>query len=80
MTRYLVTLDTPAGMAELEVPTTLGPCAAARRAVVCAAASAWGDLPDIACVSSVNLSDDADAFRPTTPATLVDIPRHITPR
>ena len=29
---YLVTLDTPQGRAELEVPTTLGPDAAGRRA------------------------------------------------
>lgn len=49
--RYLVVLDTPKGVYELEVPSFLGPNTAKRRAVFTAAASRWGDLPEIKVLS-----------------------------
>jgi hypothetical protein len=44
---YTVTLDTPSGIAQLDVPSTLGPDAAKRRAFFTACALGWGDLDDI---------------------------------
>jgi hypothetical protein len=49
---YLVTLDTPKGRAELEVPTTLGPDAAGRRAWMTALQLRWGDVDEITVVSA----------------------------
>ena len=49
---YLVTLDTPKGRAELEVPTTLGPDAAGRRAWMTAVQLRWGDVDEITVVST----------------------------
>jgi len=49
---YLVTLDTPQGRAELEVPTTLGPDAARRRAWMTAIQLRWGDVDEITVVST----------------------------
>ena len=42
LVRYLVELDTPNGSGSMEVPTTLGPEAAERRAVVAAASIGFG--------------------------------------
>jgi len=39
---YLVQIDTPEGIGEMEVPTTLGPEAAERRALVTAASIRFG--------------------------------------
>lgn len=60
ITRYLVTVDTPAGRAELEVPSTLGPEAAGRRAFWAAAAQRWGDLGEITVTSICEISDDEE--------------------
>ena len=49
---YLVTLDTPHGRAELEVPTLLGPDAAERRAWMTAVRLRWGDIDQITVVST----------------------------
>lgn len=49
---YLVTVDTPRGRAELEVPTTRGPDAAGRRAWMTAVALRWGDVDEITVVST----------------------------
>lgn len=49
--RYLVTLDTPMGQAQLEVPSFLGPNTAKRRAHMTACAIGWGDLPEVKVVS-----------------------------
>lgn len=48
---YLVTLDTPNGRGEIEVPTFMGPDAAGRRAVVAAMGQGWGDFDSITVVS-----------------------------
>jgi len=45
--RYLVKLDTPKGVWELEVPSFLGPNTAKRRAFMTAVASHWGDLNEV---------------------------------
>lgn len=45
--RYLVKLDTPKGVYELEVPSFLGPHSAKRRAFMTAVASHWGDLNQV---------------------------------
>lgn len=42
--RYLITLDTPLGQGQIEVPSFLGPEVAARRAHISACAIGWGDL------------------------------------
>jgi hypothetical protein len=52
---YLVVLDTPNGRGEIEVPSTLGPDAAGRRARIAAIASGWGDMDDVIVVSVVAL-------------------------
>jgi hypothetical protein len=49
---YLVTIDTPQGRAELEVPTLLGPAAAERRAWMTAVQLRWGDVDEITVVST----------------------------
>jgi hypothetical protein len=54
---YLVTLDTPNGMAQLDVPSMMGPEAAGRRAHISACAIGWGDIDEIT-VTSVEISDD----------------------
>lgn len=50
---WTVTLRTPHGMAELDVPTTLGPDAASRRAHMAACSLGWGDLDTITVESVV---------------------------
>lgn len=49
--RYLVTLDTPRGQGQIEVPTFQGPEAAGRRAHMGACAQGWGDLDEVKVVS-----------------------------
>jgi hypothetical protein len=44
---WTVTLATPNGPGALDVPTTLGPDAASRRAVMTAASVGWGDLDEL---------------------------------
>jgi hypothetical protein len=44
---WTVTLDTPQGQAQLDVPTSLGPDAAERRAILAAASLRWGDIDEI---------------------------------
>jgi len=52
--KYLVTLAIgKRKVAQLEVPSFLGPDAAGRRAVMTAAAMRWADLPDIKVMSSL---------------------------
>lgn len=55
---YLVTIDTPQGRAELEVPTLLGPAAAERRAWMTAVQLRWGDLDEITVVSTELLTGE----------------------
>ena len=50
--RYVITIGTPNGPGVLEVPTTLGPEAAARRALVTAMAIGWGE-PDELTVDDI---------------------------
>jgi len=52
---FVVTLDTPGGVGELEVPTTLGPDAAGRRAWAMGLAMGWGDVHEITVTSVVDL-------------------------
>ena len=54
METYIVTLTTPHGVGQLEVPTTLGQEAAARRATVAAMSYGWGDF-DTLTVESVEV-------------------------
>lgn len=54
---YLVIIQTPKGVGEIEVPSFLGADAASRRAVFCAAAKGWGDLPDLKVLSSTLIPD-----------------------
>lgn len=49
--KYLVTVSTPKGEAELEVPTTLGPEAAGRRAWLTAVQQRWGDVDEVKVIS-----------------------------
>jgi hypothetical protein len=55
--RYLVTLATPLGDAEIEVPSALGPDAAGRRAWLTAVNQRWGDVDEIT-VTSVRENGD----------------------
>jgi hypothetical protein len=55
---YLVTIDTPQGRAELEVPTLRGPAAAERRAWITAVQLRWGDVDEITVVSSELITDE----------------------
>jgi hypothetical protein len=55
---YLVTLDTPQGRAELEVPTLLGPAAAERRAWRTAVQRRWGDVDEITVVSTELMAEE----------------------
>ena len=50
---WTVTLRTPHGIGQLDVPTTQGPEAAGRRAVIAACSLGWGDLDtvEVAAVS-----------------------------
>jgi hypothetical protein len=50
LVRFLVTLDTPNGQGQLEVPTTLGADAAGRRAFWQACNLGWGDVDTISIV------------------------------
>ena len=56
---YLVTIDTPQGRAELEVPTLLGPAAAERRAWMTAVQLRWGDVDEITVVSTALITEQA---------------------
>lgn len=49
---FLVTLDTPKGQGQLEIPTTLGADAAGRRAFFSACNMGWGDVDTISVVST----------------------------
>lgn len=51
MKTYLVALDTPKGRAELEVPSSLGPEAAGRRAKWTGIQLRWGDVDEVEVVS-----------------------------
>lgn len=55
---YLVTIDTPQGRAELEVPTLLGPAAAERRAWMTAVQLRWGDVDEITVVSTELIAEE----------------------
>ena len=55
---YLVTIDTPQGRAELEVPTLLGPAAAERRAWMTAVQLRWGDVDEITLVSTELIAEE----------------------
>jgi len=55
---YLVTVDTPQGRAELEVPTLLGPAAAERRAWMTAVQLRWGDVDEITVVSTELVTEE----------------------
>lgn len=57
MTTYTVKLSTPAGIAELDVPTTLGPEAAGRRAQGVAYAHRWADVGEAEIVSVTIATD-----------------------
>lgn len=56
---YLVTIDTPQGRAELEVPTMLGPAAAERRAWLTAVQLRWGDLDQITVISTELMAEQS---------------------
>lgn len=58
--RYLVTLDTPLGQAQLEVPSFLGPNTAKRRAHMTACAMGWGDLPEVTVLSAELIEPEDD--------------------
>lgn len=60
LVRYLVTLNTPKGPGEMEVPSTLGPDAAGRRARITAISIGWGDFDTVDVASVVPL-------QPTSP-------------
>jgi hypothetical protein len=74
---FLVTVLTPNGKAELEVPSTLGTEAAARRAHITAVSLGWGDM-DTVTVESVALlpGQSCEAFLMCTreASTLVNAP------
>lgn len=55
---YLVTIDTSQGRAELEVPTLLGPAAAARRAWMTAVSLSGGDVDEITVVSTELIAEE----------------------
>lgn len=57
--QYLVTLDTPKGRAELEVPSTLGPEAAGRRAWLTGVQQRWGDVDEVEVVSVSEMTSAA---------------------
>ena len=54
--RFLVTLATPDGPGSIEVPTLLGPDAAARRALWSAAAKGWGDVTELQVLGVVDIT------------------------
>lgn len=56
--QYLVTLSTPKGQAELEVPTTLGAEAAGRRAWAVGLAQGWGDVDEVQVVSVEDITTE----------------------
>lgn len=56
-TKYLVTLITPNGVGQIEVPTFLGPDAAGRRAHMCAVAAGWGDLDEVKVASVTEIEE-----------------------
>jgi hypothetical protein len=56
--RYLVTLNTPHGQGEIEVPSFLGADAAGRRAAISACAIGWGDLDTVTVASVVDITED----------------------
>lgn len=57
---YTVTLDTPKGIAQLDLKSTLGPEAAGRRAHMSAVSIGWGDLDEVTVVSVVDCLDWED--------------------
>lgn len=57
--RYVVTIGTPQGPGEMEVPSTLGPDAAGRRAKMTAFTIGWGDLDELT-VESVKVMHAED--------------------
>ncbi len=59
--RYLVTLATPKGEAQVEVPSTLGPDAAGRRAYWAAVQARWGDLDEITVTVVAEITSDDTA-------------------
>jgi hypothetical protein len=56
---YLVTVSTPTGVGELEVPSLSGPDFAGRRGFWTAVAAGWGE-PDQVTVASVEDITDQD--------------------
>lgn len=48
---YVVTLSTSIGEAVVEVPSSLGPDAAGRRARIGAVALGWGDIDEVSVLS-----------------------------
>lgn len=56
---YLVTLQTPGGPAELEVPSLLGPEAAGRRAWMAGVQQRWGDVDEVVVVSTELIEEPA---------------------
>lgn len=59
MKTYLVTVETPKGTAELEVPSTLGPEAAGRRGWMTAVQQRWGDVDEITVTSVTEMEESA---------------------
>jgi hypothetical protein len=55
---WTVSLDTELGEAALDVPTTLGPEAAGRRAVVAACQLGWGDIDKIKILEVSEATED----------------------
>jgi hypothetical protein len=55
--QYLVTLSTPKGQAELEVPSTLGAEAAGRRAWMTGVQLRWGDVDEVQVVSVEDITE-----------------------
>jgi hypothetical protein len=58
---YRVSLRTPAGPAELEVPSCAGAATARRRAIVTAAALGWGEPPVVQVTGTELLPDPRPA-------------------
>lgn len=54
---YTVTLDTPHGVGQLDLKSSLGPEAAGRRACISAVAIGWGDIDEVS-VTDVTICTD----------------------
>lgn len=54
---FLLTLSTPLGEAQLEVPTLIGENVARHRAIFTACAAGWGDLDEITVTECVLIGE-----------------------